>query len=78
VGFEPEGALYASDFEGVEFYDKITEQAPDFLNENGYLMFELGIGQAQQVKSFMEKAGFKNICIEKDLAQIERIIWGRK
>jgi len=77
VGFEPEGALYATDFEGVEFYDKITKQAPEYLNRGGYLMFELGINQSDLVKKMMEKANFRDIRIEKDLAGIDRIIWGK-
>ena len=78
VGFEPDLALFAKDIDGIEFYEKITTKASDFLNEGGYLMFELGINQAKAVKALMEKAGFKNIEIEKDLAGIERIIWGIK
>lgn len=77
VEFDPESALFAKDEKGIEFYDKIIKQASDFLNENGYLMFELGIGQADLVKSLMEEKGFKDILIENDLAGIERIIWGR-
>lgn len=78
VRFEPDSALFALDKDGVEFYQKITEQAPEYLNKNGYLMFELGIGQSEQVKSFMEKNGFCDIEIIKDLAYIDRVIMGRK
>lgn len=77
VGFEPDLALFAQDIEGIDFYDKIITKAPEFLNKGGYLMFELGINQAEKVKDLMEKAGFKNIEIEKDLADIERIILGK-
>lgn len=77
VEFDPESALFANDKKGIEFYDKIIKQSPDFLNKNGYLIFELGIGQADLVKSLMEEQGFKDVKIEKDLAGIERIIWGR-
>ncbi len=73
---EPKLALIAGE-NGLEFYRKIVEQAPRFLKPNGWLMFELGIGEAQAVKSFMEK-DFKDIKIEKDLAGIERIIYGTK
>lgn len=76
VGFEPDLALFAQDVEGIDFYDKIITEAPKFLNKGGYLMFELGINQAEKVKALMEKAGFKNIEIEKDLAGIERVVWG--
>lgn len=78
VGFEPDLALFAKDIDGVEFYEKITTKASEFLNKNGCLMFELGINQANAVKALMEKAGFKNIEIEKDLAGIERVILGER
>ncbi len=78
VGFEPDLALFAKDIDGIEFYEKITTKAPEFLNEGGYLMFELGINQANAVRTLMTKSGFKNIEIEKDLAGIERIIFGER
>lgn len=77
VSYDPDLALFAEN-EGLDFYEKITSQAPDFLNEDGYLMFELGIGQADAVKGFMQKSGFKDIEIIKDLAYIERVIYGLK
>lgn len=78
VEFDPESALFTKDKDGIEFYDKIIKETPDYLNKGGYLLFELGIGQANKVKSLMEKRGFKNIDIEKDLAGIERIIYAKK
>lgn len=71
---EPEEALFAEE-NGLRFYREITEHAPEYLKDGGWLMFELGIGEASQVKSFME-VKFKDIVIEKDLAGIERIIYG--
>lgn len=73
---EPSTALFAEE-NGLAFYRRIIEQAPNYLTEKGYLMFELGINQAQEVKSMMEK-DFENIHIEKDLAGIERVIYGCK
>ena len=61
----------------MEFYEKITSDAHKVLNKGGYLMFELGIGQSQDVKSLMEKNGFKDIEIIKDLAGIDRVITGK-
>jgi len=40
-------------------------------------MFELGIGQFREVAEIMNKNGFKNIQVLKDLANIERVIWGQ-
>lgn len=77
VKFDPEQALYTKDEKGLEFYQKITNEAPKILNKNGYLLFELGIGQAQDVKLLMEQNGFSDIEIIKDLAEIDRVICGK-
>lgn len=74
VKFDPESALFTSDDKGLEFYEKITQNAPSILNKGGYLMFELGIGQSNDVKTLLEENGFKNIEIIKDLADIDRVI----
>lgn len=76
VTFEPENALYTTDEKGLEFYEKITSEASKILNKGGYLLFELGIGQSQEVKNFMKK-DFENIEIIKDLADIDRVICGK-
>ena len=73
---EPSIALFA-DENGLAVYRKIIEKAPDYLNEEGYLMFELGINESEAVKTMMEK-DFTDIIIEKDLAGIDRIIYGKK
>ncbi len=77
VTFDPELALYTEDEKGLEFYEKITKSAPTILNAGGYLLFELGIGQSEDVKNLMENAGFKDIEIIKDLAGIDRVICGK-
>ena len=74
VNYEPRIALFA-DENGLRFYREIVEQAPEFLKPNGKLLFELGIDESDAVKSFMEK-DFKNIVIEKDMAGIDRVIYG--
>ncbi len=76
VKFDPEQALFTKDEKGLEFYEKITKGAPKILNQSGYLLFELGIGQSNDVKSIMENNGFRNIEIIKDLAGIDRVISG--
>lgn len=72
--FDPEIALFAKDSEGIEFYKKIIVGSKEFLKDQGFLAFELGIGQANSVKEILEENGFKNIQITKDLAGIERVI----
>ena len=76
VKFDPEQALFTKDEKGLEFYEKITQDAPKILNPKGYLIYELGIGQSDDVKSIMENNGFKNIEIIKDIAGIDRVVAG--
>ena len=71
---EPDLALYTKDNKGLEFYEKITQNAPKYLNKNGYILFEIGINQSEDVKNLLLKNGFKNIQIEKDLANIDRVV----
>ena len=75
VNKEPSLALYANE-NGLEFYRKIVEKAPEFLNKEGYLLFELGIDQSKFVSKFMEK-NFESIEVIKDLAGIDRVIIGK-
>ena len=76
VKFEPEIALFSED-DGVNYYTRISSEAPTVLNKNGYLIFELGINQSDYVHEIMEKSGFENIEIIKDLAGIDRVICGQ-
>ena len=71
---EPIIALRAAE-NGLEFYKKIVQKAPEFLKINGMLMFELGIGESGYVLELMKK-NFCNITVKKDLAGIERVIFG--
>ncbi|MBR2430124.1 peptide chain release factor N(5)-glutamine methyltransferase [bacterium] len=75
VSKEPSIALFAKE-NGLEFYRKIIENAPKYLNQKGFLLFELGINQSENVKSFMKKE-FEQIQIIKDLAGIDRVILGK-
>ena len=74
--FEPEMALYGME-DGLYFYREIVRQAPEYLEENGMLFFEIGCSQGQEVSGLMEQAGFQDIRIEKDLAGLDRIVYGR-
>jgi len=77
VTFEPDIALYTKDDKGLEFYEKITKDAHLYLNKNGYLLFELGIGQSRLVADIMNASGFTDIKVLKDLAGIDRVIFGK-
>ena len=72
---EPQIALFAEE-NGLQLYRKIVSEAPNFLKENGWLIFELGIGESNHVEAFMNEY-FKNVKVEKDLDGIDRIIYGQ-
>lgn len=77
VTFEPSIALFAND-NGLEFYEKIIPQSREFLNDNGFIAFEIGYDQGDAVYKLLEQAGFKNIIIEKDIMGLDRIVYAQK
>lgn len=74
VAFDPDLALYTQDNKGLEFYEKIIKEAKNHLNKNGYLLFEMGLGQSEEIHKLLKDNGYQNIQIEKDLAEIDRVI----
>ena len=72
---EPSIALFAEE-EGLAIYRKIISGAPKHLKSGGWLIFELGINESQIVKSMMTEH-FEAINIIKDLAGIDRVIYGK-
>lgn len=73
--FEPFDALDGKE-DGLFFYRRIVEQAGDYLNPGGHLLFEIGYDQGQDVSELMEQAGFKNVRVIKDLAGNDRVVTG--
>ncbi len=69
--FEPMLALDGG-ADGYDFYRLIAEKAINYLNPNGVLLLECGIGQAQVIKDML--VGFKSVEIIKDYENIERIV----
>lgn len=62
--------------DGLYFYRKIVEQSPGFLNDGGKLYFEIGHDQGEDVKKLMENAGFSGVSVKKDLAGLDRVVFG--
>lgn len=74
--FEPMMALDGSE-DGLKFYRAITKTAPRYLNDGGWLLFEIGCEQGKAVQKLMQEAGFENIEIIKDLAGLDRVVAGK-
>lgn len=77
VRCEPETALFGGD-DGLKFYRAIAESAKILLNDGGWLVFEAGWKQAQDIKNIIEQNGFTDISSAYDMGGIERCIYGRK
>lgn len=73
VKFEPETALLGGD-DGLDFYRAIINNYKKSLKPQGMLAFEVGINEAQRVKSMLMDQGFDNIKIVKDFNEIERVV----
>ena len=76
--FEPEMALIAGPL-GTEIAERTLIGAPDFLRSTGTLVMEMGIGQADTLRSMAAKTGvYRTIRVLKDLAGIDRVIVAKK
>lgn len=73
--FEPMMALDGG-IDGLDFYRRIIKDSIEKLNLNGYLMFEIGYNQAELVSELMREQGFVDICVEKDYAGLDRVVYG--
>lgn len=62
---------------GFDYYEKIIKLAPNYLKDNGKIYFELGINQADYVKTLLEE-NFCDIKVVCDYNTIERIIKATK
>lgn len=63
--------------DGLYFYRKIIKNAKEYLNENGYLAFEIGYNQRVEVEKIFKECGYKNIYSKKDLSKNDRIVVGQ-
>ena len=71
--FEPKSALLADDG-GLEFYKKIICNAKKYLNKGGYLIFECGHNQADEICKLFEKNNFTPSDVICDMAGIKRVV----
>lgn len=62
--------------DGLYFYRKITEKSREHLKQGGWLLFEIGYDQGEDVAKMMEKAGFTEVTVKKDLAGLDRVVSG--
>lgn len=64
--------------DGLKYYRNISSEAGMYLEPDGWLCFEIGAEQALDVSDIMEREGFRNITVIKDLAGLDRVVMGRR
>lgn len=73
--YEPMEALVGGD-DGLLFYRNITKEAKHLLKKGGYLLYEIGYDQGEDVKNIMINEGFDNVEVLKDLSGHNRVVLG--
>lgn len=74
---EPRLALDGGE-DGLTAYRQLTSQSGEILLPGGWLLVEVGIGQAEDVVALFEAAGLAEIKSRDDYAGIPRVVAGRK
>ena len=77
VKHEPKMALDGGS-DGLIFYRHIASVWKESLNGGGWLIFEIGFDQGDEVSEILENAGYKEVRCIKDLGQNDRVVIGRK
>jgi len=69
---EPAAALLAGE-DGLDLIARLIAQAPDYLKERGWLLFEMGAGQGAAVKELLAAGPWEKIAVHPDLAGRDRV-----
>lgn len=64
--------------DGLDFYRKIAKQSKKYLKQDGFLFFEIGYNQKNQVMEILEIENYKNIKCIKDYNDQDRVIISQK
>lgn len=77
VTFEPPLALFGG-ADGLDFYRRMTSIWKNFLRKDGWLIYESGDGQHEDIKNILGKNNFYNITLSRDLNNIIRNVTAQK
>lgn len=75
--YEPRLAL-TDNGDGYYFYKKISKEAFEYLKKGGYLAFEIGYNQGEEVSKLMKKDGYDVKGVIRDYGDNQRVVVGRK
>lgn len=72
---DPQIALDGGE-DGLYFYRKIVKDSIYFIKDKGYLLFEIGCDQGEDVAALMKEYGYEDVRVKKDLAGLDRVVSG--
>ena len=75
--YEPRAALDGG-LDGLDLLQRIIADAPPLLRRGGWLLLEVGAGQANAVRGLLHGACFEEVSTRRDLAGIERVVLARR
>ena len=77
VGFEPKMAL-DGDLDGLKFYREITRLWKEKIKTGGYLVYEIGYNQSEEVSDILVENGFKEVNVVYDVCKNPRVVYGKR
>lgn len=73
--FEPSVALDGGE-DGLDFYRCVIRNWRGAIRTGGLMLFEVGAGQAEEVRHLMEQGGLVKVGTVTDTGNIERVVYG--
>ncbi|MBL8949839.1 MAG: peptide chain release factor N(5)-glutamine methyltransferase [Myxococcaceae bacterium] len=64
--------------DGLDVVRRIAAEAQGWLKAGGSLALEIGDGQGDSVRDILMRAGYHDVVIERDLARLDRLAFGKK
>lgn len=74
--YEPHLALDGT-ADGLYFYRIIADKAREYIKDEGYVVFEIGNDQAEDVQYLLVDSGYDDIHVVQDLSGNDRVVYGR-
>ena len=75
--YEPVEALDGG-FDGLMFYQRIAELAPEIMEENSFIAFEIGYNQGDAVSEILDEADFSSVKVIKDPCDNDRVVTAKR
>lgn len=73
---EPRLALDGKE-DGLYFYRIIVSRARKYIKDEGYVVFEIGNDQAEDVQHLFVDTGYDDVHVVQDLCRNDRVVYGR-